>query len=248
MQYFVVADIHGFFDELMTALKGRQFDENNPNHKLIICGDLLDRGKQANEIQKYVLDLLKKDKVILIRGNHEDLLLDCIREFEEPRYISYHHHSNGTVDTICQLTGLDFYDATYLGYRTARLAIKSPFVMNVMPKMKDYFETKNHIFVHGWIPATNKYNPDWRNASKEEWDDARWQNGIEYAVKHKVIEPNKTIVCGHWHCSYGHEHYGDGDKNNFSPYYNTGIIAIDGCTALTKKVNCIVIDDEPIDS
>ena len=63
-----------------------------------------------------------------------------------------------------------------------------------------------------------------------------------------VIEEGKTIVCGHWHCSYGHSQYeddgGEFDNNpNFKPYYGNGVIAIDGCTAFTGKVNCIVIDD-----
>ena len=48
----------------------------------------------------------------------------------------------------------------------------------------------------------------------------------------------KTILCGHWHCSYGHatyEHKGskfvlDAD---FSPYYGPGVIALDACTAFS---------------
>ena len=64
-----------------------------------------------------------------------------------------------------------------------------------------------------------------------------------------VVEPGKKIVCGHWHCSFGHTHYENkgGEFENdpdFSPYYGEGIIALDACTAFSKKVNCIVIDDE----
>lgn len=63
-----------------------------------------------------------------------------------------------------------------------------------------------------------------------------------------VIEKNKTIVCGHWHCSFGHSKYeGDGgefDNNpNFAPYFGEGIIALDACTPVSKKINCIVIED-----
>lgn len=58
----------------------------------------------------------------------------------------------------------------------------------------------------------------------------------------------KTIVCGHWHTSYGHskyEHKGTefGEDADFSPYYGPGIIAIDACTAFSGKVNCLVIED-----
>ena len=61
-------------------------------------------------------------------------------------------------------------------------------------------------------------------------------------------EPHKLIVCGHWHCSFGHSHYEqDGDEidnnPNFDPYYGDGIIALDACTPVSYKVNCIVIED-----
>ena len=63
-----------------------------------------------------------------------------------------------------------------------------------------------------------------------------------------IIESGKTIVCGHWHCSFGHARYEhDGSEfesnANFTPYRANGIIALDACTALSGKVNCIVIED-----
>ena len=82
--------------------------------------------------------------------------------------------------------------------------------------MLDYYETSHYIFVHGWIPCTVKgglfdpveyiYNSNWRDADKVVWNQARWQNGMQAAHNH-VVEPGKKIVCGHWHCSFGHTHY-----------------------------------------
>ena len=59
---------------------------------------------------------------------------------------------------------------------------------------------------------------------------------------------DKTILCGHWHSSYGHatyEHKGSefGHDADFSPYYGTGVIALDACTAFSKKVNVIILED-----
>ena len=93
-----------------------------------------------------------------------------------------------------------------------------------------------------YIPIEN-----WREAGQKAWDAARWINGME-AAHSGVIEEGKTIVCGHWHCSFGHAHYeGDGgefDNNpNFAPYHGKGIIALDACTPVSEKVNCIVIED-----
>lgn len=73
MKYFVISDIHSFCDEMITALKSAGFEENNPEHTLISCGDLLDRGDKSIETLRYINALPRK---ILIRGNHEDLLED----------------------------------------------------------------------------------------------------------------------------------------------------------------------------
>ena len=123
--------------------------------------------------------------------------------------------------------------------------------------MTDYFETAHYIFTHGWIPCTaiginpyiKEYMPvkDWRSADAAAWNNARWINGME-AAYHGIIENGKTIVCGHWHCSFGHAHYemdgGEFDNSpNFAPYYGKGIIALDACTPVSQKVNCIVIED-----
>ena len=92
--------------------------------------------------------------------------------------------------------------------------------------------------------------PHWRDVIPSLWNKARWINGME-AAHHGILEPGKTIVCGHWHTSFGHCHYeGDGgefdNKPNFAPFYDEGIIALDACTACTGKVNCIVLEDEEI--
>ena len=60
----------------------------------------------------------------------------------------------------------------------------------------------------------------------------------------------KTVLCGHWHTSYGqskYEHRGPefGPGADFSPYIAPGIIALDACTAYSGKVNIYIIEDEP---
>ena len=76
MRYYVVADVHAFYSEFISALTEKGFFEDNKPHKLIICGDLLDRGKEAVKVQNFILDLIARDEVILIKGNHEDLVLE----------------------------------------------------------------------------------------------------------------------------------------------------------------------------
>ena len=78
MRYYVVSDIHGFHSQLIAALNQAGFFTDQQPHKLIILGDLFDRGKEAKELEAFISDLMDKDLVILIRGNHEDLYEDLV--------------------------------------------------------------------------------------------------------------------------------------------------------------------------
>ena len=39
-KYFVTSDLHSYYTEFIEALNKHQFDINNHNHILIVCGDL----------------------------------------------------------------------------------------------------------------------------------------------------------------------------------------------------------------
>ncbi len=260
MKYYVTADIHGFYSQFHQALEEKGFFSDTTPHKLIICGDLFDRGKEAKEIQQFVLDLMKKDEVILICGNHEDLMLDLLNKWDRFSFLENHHISNGTVNTVLQLTDCLEKDLFSNPEEVGKKLLQTPFIQKIIPSMLDYYETKNYIFVHGWIPCTkitlSKFRkeyiilPDWRNANEKQWEEARWINGMEAAYEGCIVS-NKTIVCGHWHTSFGHSHYqgqGEefGNKADYTPYTNNGIIALDACTVVSNFVNCIVIEDKEI--
>ena len=151
MRYYVTADTHGYFTILHQALIKAGFFEDDEPHKLIILGDLFDRGEEALKIQAFVLEMMEKDQIILIRGNHEDLFEALVTEDHGKPY--RHHVLNGTYDTALQLTG---YDPTMAGIRTfdfADAAKRTPYSRQIIPSMLDYFETEHYVFVHGWIPC-----------------------------------------------------------------------------------------------
>ena len=240
MKYFVSGDIHGFYDEWQNALKDKGFDINNPNHKIILCGDLFDRGHQPKEIIDFVLK--HKDKVILIRGNHEDLMEQMI----ERNSSDYGDLCNGTAQTI-----VDLYPEWQISEFDLKKIAKETRLQEVLDMCIDYYETKHYIFVHGWIPIVENcclYDSEWRTARKARWEKARWSNPVEM-FRYEIYEPNKTIVCGHWHCSaLWHEQNPDkyeefGDKANFEPFITENMIAIDACTTYSHKVNVVVLED-----
>ncbi len=248
MRYYVTADVHGFYKPLQNALTEAGFFADPEPNKLIVLGDIFDRGEEALKMQEFILSLMENDRVILIKGNHEDLFEDLATIDHGAAY--RHHVSNGTYDTALQLTGFSTSAAGRKPYGFADAAKKTPFFQQIIPSMLDYYETAHYIFVHGWIPCiyesyTFRYAEDWRNAGEEEWKSARWYNGMEAS---QVCMEEKTILCGHWHASYGHakyEHKGTefGPDADFSPYHGDRIIALDACTVLSGKVNVIVLED-----
>ena len=261
MKYFVVADVHGFYDEMKVALDAAGFDPENENHTLVSCGDAIDRGPRPNEVIKYFVNLPRK---VLVRGNHEDLM----DELMDNPYGPYpNDHSNGTYNTLVELaskhskvnygTKISKTLATYMEWdELSKFAKAEKTYRAYRELLVDYFETEHYIFVHGWIPCfykkdldsgkwvhRYKYMDGWRNAGPLEWDSARWSSGIECTIN-EIFEPNKTIVCGHWHAAAWHTVYEDAKSYaDHSPYVSKNVIALDTCTALSKKVNVFVIED-----
>ena len=248
---FCVSDIHGFYDEMKEALDGAGFDSNNEEHWLVVCGDVWDRGSQPVEVMNYLNSLPRK---VLVKGNHESLL----QELCERGYPGGHDYSNGTFDTVCEFGGAG------LGRSFEECCIiTEQRTKNFIYSMVPYFETKNYIFVHSFVPLKNldglpmyytrnrkfAIDPDWRHAHASAWEDARWGNPYELAAKGFL--PDKTLVFGHFHTSWPrHKYEGKpefGEGADFSTYYGDGYVAIDGCCAYSGKINCLVIEDDFID-
>ena len=184
MKYYITSDVNGFYDELRTALQASGYFGDVFPHKLVILGDLFDRGSQAKELQAFVLELMERDEIILIKGNHEDL-------FEEFATVDHgvpysHHIINGTYRTSLLLTGYSIENSMdNLGF--AEAIRETDLFKRIIPSMKPYFETENYIFTHGWIPCIRdrkgcySYYSAWREASADEWTAARWINGMDAA-------------------------------------------------------------------
>lgn len=99
MKYFIVSDTHSFYTALKNSLDESGYDINNPDHCFILAGDLFDRGHESAEILKFVQSI-PKERRVLIRGNHEYLLRNLVKDKWYPEDYDW---SNGTVFTMYQL-------------------------------------------------------------------------------------------------------------------------------------------------
>lgn len=180
-KYFITSDIHGFYTEFRSALKKAGFRVKNPDHILIVCGDIFDRGTEPLKVYKW-LRKLPKNRRVLIRGNHEFLLKKLVKR----GYAEIHDKHNKTIDTLYQLHGYenerDFINQMYsdqylntikygsVGYELWRVkwiyANKKIFRGVVDKVLKwidsdnwvDYYELDKYIFVHSFIPLEEHIN------------------------------------------------------------------------------------------
>lgn len=236
MKYFITSDIHSYFKVLDTELKKQGFDKNKDT--LITLGDNFDRGKESWKMYRFLSTL---PNVILVRGNHEDLLEELINR----GFPLDHDFHNGTVQTISDISkhyvktkDLSAYEFIYNFKNT------SFYQWFKSTKWVDKVEFNNLVLTHATCP--NKNFPS--------WEDARWTNPYAHRVKDKIL------ICGHWFAWKGRDYKNntitlnveldqlrqteEGREELAKPFIDKDLIMIDACTALTQKCNILIYDDE----
>lgn len=236
MKYFVISDTHGFFTETLAALKKAGF--NPATDTIIHAGDLIDRGPHPRELYRYINSCPQH---IFIKGNHED----CMEKMLVRGPLDHDYH-NGTVKTLWQwldlpqmdefrfdkIRDLMFYDTDWIDY---------------MSQCVNAVQIDQYYITHAWMPELP--------ATTSDWEAIRWINGMAAALSNPI--DNHTVICGHWHTSWGHvrrEQPGLSnnkyaklafDENaNFDIYEAPGIIAIDACTVHSGRVNVYVFNSD----
>ena len=74
MATYIIADIHGCYDQYMELLHRINFGSED---ELYILGDVVDRGPEPIKI---ILDIMDRDNVNLIMGNHEVMALAVLKK------------------------------------------------------------------------------------------------------------------------------------------------------------------------
>jgi len=274
-QIYTISDVHGHFKEMKKALDESGFDENNQDHLLIVCGDIFDRGNENVEMFNYLYRLTQENKAIVIRGNHDTMLVDYLEYSNEP----WNYMRNGvntTIDDFLGRTksfeswclvdkGCEQTIGSFAEFITeARKEINSKYP-NLLPWLKSlpwYYETENYIFAHG---AIDTHAVDWKKPhcmlyDKIDWDALSWDDGS--FLGKRMLNTNKIVVVGHFDTGHLREKYdlGYGDEHSILECKNINIasedgssytvhghkIFIDGCTVATKEVNVLKIEEEKL--
>lgn len=92
-RYYVVGDIHGrldLFDRLITAIEDD--DSANPpaTTRIVLLGDLIDRGPDSAGVIKRARKWQKAREVRILAGNHEEMFLESFADPEVLRHFLKH--------------------------------------------------------------------------------------------------------------------------------------------------------------
>ncbi len=85
MLIFAISDIHGHLGALERALE--RIDLSGAN-RLILLGDYIDGGPESGQVLRRVFELQKThgpEKVVALRGNHEEMLLEWLNTYTGPK-------------------------------------------------------------------------------------------------------------------------------------------------------------------
>ncbi|MBU1145145.1 MAG: fructose-bisphosphatase class III [Firmicutes bacterium] len=232
---FVVSDIHGHFNELIVSLKNAGYDLNNPHHKLLVLGDLFDRGTQSKEVLEYLYSLSLDKKVEIIIGNHDLFLIDFLEnQFQKTIFNIIH---NGFLNTLESLSELELEMDFKKEEISELIRNKFPYLLNWLKSFPYFIEMNDYIFVHGGI-----------NGSMKNWRDTSLRDFV-WSYEHELKSiPNKIVVAGHHRTASirrpyeSFAHLIDTNPEMFDILYEKGKILIDGFVEVSKKINVLIIE------
>lgn len=124
-----IGDIHGCSKALEALLNAIQPTSSDT---IITLGDYVDRGSDSKGVIERLIALEKECQLIPLLGNHEEMMLEVVRDGAPP----YSWLQHGGIDT------LDSY-----GFG-GDLSVIPETHRRFLDDLVDYFETDSHFFVH----------------------------------------------------------------------------------------------------
>lgn len=241
MKYFIFSDIHGDYNAMIAALDQSGYNPSDKNHQIISLGDNFGRaqtGEKSKGVWKYLISNIHKNKPICLRGNHESILLDIFRK----GYLSYTDICNGEHKTISSFAHCPESQARF-DPEAIEIARKTG-VNEWIEALPWFYETKNWIFTHGWLPSTYpEISLD--KTSDYDWNKATWAHTLNEYEKFKLCYPNgigKNLAVGHWSAS---DFWALDGIKSFNTYkdLNHKVYFCDNTTILSHKVDILIIEE-----
>lgn len=157
MRTLVIGDIHGGLRALHQILERAKV---SPNDKLIFLGDYVDGWSQSPEVIDLLITIKNTHNVVCIRGNHDDLLLEWLKNgTDNPQW--FEHGGEATV-------------TAYKNRDAATLAAHISFIESLVDF---HLDEQNRLFIHAGF--TNMNGVDFEYFPKLfYWDRSLWETAL----------------------------------------------------------------------
>ena len=129
---YAIGNIHGCNEQLKTLLSALNIQ---PDDTLIYLGDVIDRGADSKGVLDTIMHYQILCHVILIKGNHEEMMLGAVYERE---YLKYWLKFGGTETLQSYGVTIDLQGLLQIPYVYYKLLKTS------LP----YYQTNDFIFTH----------------------------------------------------------------------------------------------------
>jgi serine/threonine protein phosphatase 1 len=157
MRTLVIGDIHGGLRALHQILERAQV---SPKDQLIFLGDYVDGWSQSPEVIDLLIAMKKTHQIICIRGNHDDLLLNWLKNgTDNPQW--HQHGGEATIDS----------------YRNRENETLESHIAFLESLENFYLDEHNRLFIHAGF--TNMNGVDFEYFSELfYWDRTLWETAM----------------------------------------------------------------------
>ena len=166
---FIIGDVHGCFKEFLALLN--KADYRSETHRLILVGDIINRGPFSLEMLKWV----KTNGVEMVRGNHEQAFIRGVR-------------GSGLLSPILQKLKKDMEKDLNQW-------------LEWLESLPFYIEDKNFLVVHaGLVPEEHpKHSDPHLLMNIRTWDSQGKDIKNEFHPPwYSFYKDKKPVIYGHW--------------------------------------------------
>lgn len=151
-----ISDIHGnleYFEKMLEEIKLTKED------RLVILGDMVDRGSDNMDTVFKIMDLKKQGyNIITLMGNHEDMAIEIIENYDDVDELRNGVYGNSVSKNGTMLT--------FMEYMRSSVEDKKRFLEEIK-SYEFYYESDGYLFVHAGVEAKtplehqSKYDMIW---------------------------------------------------------------------------------------
>lgn len=209
---YVTSDIHGEYDLFIKLLDKIKF--NHEEDAIYILGDVVDRGNGSIKTLQYIEQ--NKDKMILIKGNHEQMMIDAMIHNYQSLWLS-----NGGRTTLKEYNELSITEQNKV----------IDYIKSLPCLLQLEVNGKNYILSHAGVEADN-------NGKIVQYQDEEFMLWAREEFLHDTNIVNDVIVI------VGHTPTINIHKKDTIWYSDCGKkICIDCGAVFGYKLGCLRLDD-----